>query len=114
MNPGLAGVEHHHAGELARRRRRKQPDPQRGRIVGVVRLPQEVTDVDAVGEVVVAGGDAADVYRLPLLLGDVDVAPTDGDALEEAQRTRLVAGAVAALDPLLGRGAERRQRRLMV
>src|SRR3954454_18589694 len=62
-------------------------------------------------EVVVARRDAADVDCLPLLGGDVEVAPADSDAFEEAQRTRPVSSAVAAFDRSGRRPAERRQRR---
>ena len=99
LGSGFARVQNHHTGQRARRRRRQQLDPHRGVVVRVVHLAQEATDVDAVDEVVVPGRNAADVDRLPLLCGDVDVAPTDGDALEEAQRTRLVPRAVL---PLIG------------
>src|SRR3954453_5491333 len=65
-------------------------------------------------EVVVARRDAADVDCLPLFGGDVDVAPADSDAFEEAQRTRPVSSAVAAFDRSGRRRAERRQRRAVV
>src|SRR4051794_7788648 len=65
-------------------------------------------------EVVVARRDAADVDCLPLFGGDVDVAPADSDAFEEAQRTRPVSSAVAAFDRSGRPRAERRQRRPVV
>ncbi len=65
-------------------------------------------------EYVVTRGEAVDVDVLALLDGDVDVAPADGDSLENAPRARLVLATVALVDRVRAAGAERREGRTVV